>query len=251
MTEAAAPASIPYGTNDTVSVAGLPADATGTVTFTSSGSTLCVATLPALSCATPTSLIPGLYPVTATYSGDGNYTGATVSTASFTVTIASTSMTESAAPASIPYGSTDTLSVSGLPVGATGSVTYKSGGSTLCVAALPATSCSTSAALTPGAYPVTATYSGDSNYTGTTASRRELHGHQGDHRDDRISITAIDRLRVAGHAVGGRIACRRNGNRDLHIRCYDPVLCDAPGNKLPDRRDAWCGNIPRDRHLPR
>ncbi len=170
MTEAAAPASIAYGTNDTVSVAGLPAGATGTVTFTSGGSTLCVATLPTLSCATPTSLIPGLYPVTATYSGDGNHTGTTVSTASFTVTIASTSMTESAAPASIPYGSTDTLSVSGLPVGATGSVTYKSGGSTLCVAALPATSCSTSAALTPGPYPVTATYSGDSNYTGTTAS---------------------------------------------------------------------------------
>jgi hypothetical protein len=169
MTEAATPASIPYGTSDTVSVAGLPVGATGTVTFTSGGSTLCATTLPALSCATPTSLIPGLYPVTATYSGDGNYTGTAVSTASFTVTIASTSMTESAAPASIPYGTSDTLSVSGLPGGATGTVTYKSGGSTLCVATLPLTSCSTSATLTPGTYPVTATYSGDSNYTGTTA----------------------------------------------------------------------------------
>ena len=56
-------------------------------------------------------------------------------------------MTESAAPASIPYGTSDTLSVSGLPGGATGTVTFTSGGSTLCVATLPATSCSTSATL--------------------------------------------------------------------------------------------------------
>ncbi|MGD0195955.1 MAG: Ig-like domain repeat protein [Candidatus Dormibacteria bacterium] len=170
MNEAAAPASIPYGTADTVSVSGLPAGATGTVTFTSGASTLCVATLPADSCATSTTLTPATYPVTATYSGNANYSGTTATGAAFTVTLSSTSMTESAAPASVPFGTSDTLSVSGLPGGATGTVTFKSGGSTLCVATLPATSCSTSTSLVPATYPVTATYSGDTNYVGTTAS---------------------------------------------------------------------------------
>jgi Big-like domain-containing protein len=170
MTDSASPASIPYGTADTVSTAGLPVNATGTITFKSGGTTLCVATLPATSCATPTTLTPGTYPVSATYSGDSNYTGTSASGASFTVTLASTTMTESAAPSTVPFGTADTLSVSGLPAGATGTVTFTSGGSTLCVATLPAASCPTSTSLAPGTYPVTATYSGDSNYTGTTAT---------------------------------------------------------------------------------
>ncbi len=169
-TESATPSSIVYGSQDTLAVAGLPGTASGTVTFTSSGSTLCIATLPATSCLTATTLGGGVYPVTATYSGDGNYTTATATGASFTVTKANTSMSESAAPATIPYGTADTLSTSGLPVNASGTITFKFGGTVLCVATLPATSCATSTTLTPGTYPVTAVYSGDSNYTGTTAS---------------------------------------------------------------------------------
>jgi len=169
-TESAAPASVPYGTADTLSSSGLPGGATGAVTFTKGGSTLCIATIPAASCATPTSLVPGTYDVTATYSGDGNHQGATSTGATFTVTKATTSFTESAAPASVPYGTTDTLSASGLPGGATGAVTFSSGGSTLCTSTLPAASCTTSATLAPGTYPVTATYSGDSNYTSATAA---------------------------------------------------------------------------------
>ena len=126
--EAAAPASIVYGSHDTLSDSGLPAGATGTVTFASGGSTLCVATIPATSCQTASTLAAGTYPVTATYSGDGHYTSATATGASFTITKASTSMTEAAAPASIPYGTSDTVSVAGLPAGATGTVTFTSGG---------------------------------------------------------------------------------------------------------------------------
>jgi len=170
MTESAAPSSIPYGTADTLSVTGLPGGATGTVTFASGGSTLCTTTLSATSCATPAALPPGTYPVTATYSGDADHAGTTASGASFTVTKATASMTESAAPSSIPYGTSDTLSVSGLAVGATGTITFTSGGSTLCTATLAATSCATSTTLAPGTYPVTATYSGDSNYTGAVAT---------------------------------------------------------------------------------
>jgi hypothetical protein len=170
MNESAAPASIPYGTADTLSTTGLPVNAAGTITFKSGGATLCTATLPATSCATSTTLTPGTYPVTATYSGDSNYTGTSASGASFTVTLASTTMTESAAPSTVQFGTADSLSVSGLPAGATGTVTFTSGGSTLCTATLPAASCATSTSLAPGTYPVTATYSGDSNYTGSTAT---------------------------------------------------------------------------------
>ena len=86
MTESASPPSIGYGSQDTLSVTGLPAGATGIVTFTSGGSTLCTATLPATSCQTATTLVPGTYPVTATYPGDSNYKGTTATGASFTVT---------------------------------------------------------------------------------------------------------------------------------------------------------------------
>jgi hypothetical protein len=168
-TESAAPASVPYGTADTLSVTGLPLDATGSVTFTSGGSTLCIATLPATSCDTSASLNPATYPVTATYSGDSNYNAATATGASFTVTKADTAMTESASPASIPYGAQDTLSVAGLQADATGTVTFTSGGSPLCIATLPAISCQTSTTLAPGTYPVTAIYSGDANYNASTA----------------------------------------------------------------------------------
>ena len=168
--ESAAPASVPYGTADTLSVTGLPIDATGTVTFTSDGSVLCIATLPTSSCTTSDSLDPGTYDITATYSGDSNYNSAAVTGASFIVTKADTSMTESAAPASIAYGTQDTLSVAGLPGTASGTVTFTSGGATLCTATLPVTSCQTSTSLAPGTYDVTATYSGDNDFNGTAAA---------------------------------------------------------------------------------
>ncbi len=169
-TESAAPSSVAYGTSDTVSTTGLPADATGTVTFTSGGNTLCVATLPAVSCQTSTSLAAGTYPVTATYSGCSDYHGGVATGATFTVTQADPSMTESASPATISYGTQDTLSASGLPGDATGTVTFSSHGSALCTLTLPATNCETAATLAPGVYPVSAVYSGDGNYDGLTAT---------------------------------------------------------------------------------
>jgi len=170
MVESASPASISFGSQDTLSVTGLSGDATGTVTFTSGGATLCVATLPATNCLTSTTLAPGSYPVTATYSGDSNYNGSSVSGATFTVTKDTVVLTETAAPASIVYGSTDTVSAFGIPAAATGTVTFTSGSTTLCVATLAATSCTTSDTLTPATYPVTATYSGDVNDTSAVAT---------------------------------------------------------------------------------
>ena len=119
----------------------MPSSATGTVTFSVGGTTLCTATLPALSC-TANNAPVGADTVTATYSGDTTFAPQTTTT-TLTITKATPSFTEAAAPASIVYGSQDTLSNSGLPAGATGTVTFSSGGSTLCVATIPTTSCQT------------------------------------------------------------------------------------------------------------
>jgi hypothetical protein len=165
----ATPASVSYGSSSTLRENGLSGTATGTVTFASGGATLCTVTLTSTSCATSTSLAAGSYPITATYSGDSNHSGSAATTA-LTVTTVATSFTASATPSSVAYSSASTLAETGLSIGATGTVTFASGGSTLCTVTLPATSCPTSTSLAAGSYPITATYSGDSNYAGSTAT---------------------------------------------------------------------------------
>ncbi len=180
LTAAISDPSISYGGTTTLSHTGLtltgPTAATGTVTFTDAGgAVLCTATLPAGSCATSASLPVGDYQITATYSGDGNHASATAAPVSLEVTRAATALTASAASGDITYGDSDTLSYAGLtltgPTAATGTVTFTDGGGTvLCTATLPATSCTTSASLPAGDYTVTAQYSGDANHEGGSAA---------------------------------------------------------------------------------
>ena len=78
----------------------------------------------------------GTYPVVATYSGDTDNAGSTAST-SLTVMAAATTFTASATPSSVSFGTSSALAAAGLPGDATGSVTFASGGQTLCTALLP------------------------------------------------------------------------------------------------------------------
>ncbi|HEY0359195.1 MAG TPA: Ig-like domain-containing protein, partial [Mycobacteriales bacterium] len=168
LTAGVASPSVAYGSAETLSHSGLPSGATGTVRFVSGGTTLCTATLPDTSCTSPADLTAGAYPVTATYSGDGNHQG-TSDTTSFTVAKRGASgFAASAIPASTVYGVADTLSFTGLAAGATGTVRFVSGGTTLCTATLPEASCSAPADLDTATYPVTATYSGDANHDGSS-----------------------------------------------------------------------------------
>jgi hypothetical protein len=83
-----------------------------------------------------------------------------------------TSFTASANPTSTTYGDTVQLSAAGLPSDAGGTVTFTSGGPTLCTTgtvSAGSASCTT-AVLGAGTYPVTATYSGDPSYLGYTAT---------------------------------------------------------------------------------
>ena len=73
--------------------------------------------------------------------------------------------------AAIANGSAATLAETGLPIAATGTVTFTNSLSvTLCVATLPSPQCTTPVSLAPGTYPVTATYSGDGTYTSSSST---------------------------------------------------------------------------------
>jgi hypothetical protein len=146
----------------------------GTVSFTSNGAALAcnpvtvttVSGKSVASCTTPvTYTTSGVEPiVTATYSGDTNYTS---STGNYTPDI----MAAQATPSSAPVGTSVSLTATGLPTTATGTITFTSNGTKLCSYTLgSATSCPTSTSLPSGTYPVTATYSGDANDPAQTAT---------------------------------------------------------------------------------
>ncbi len=170
LTATAAPVSIAYGHADTLSAAGLQSGSTGTVTFTASQGSLCKGTVSGTKakCVTTATLKPGVYNVTAKYTG--NKAAETAKT-SFLITKALPPMTAKASPTSTTSGHAVTLSVSGLPTAATGSVTFTYSGGTLCKATVSKgkASCASPKTVPVGKHPVTATYSGNTDYYGTTA----------------------------------------------------------------------------------
>ncbi|GAB2592906.1 Ig-like domain repeat protein [Microlunatus antarcticus] len=163
----ASDAEVAYGVSDALAFSGLPAEATGAVTFTTGGTTLCVVedVTTATGCSTPAGLDVGTHAVTASYGGDARFAAATAST-SFSVVKAAVDLQAAVTLDTVPYGSGDTLSVSGLPNGATGTVRFTAAdGTLLCTVDVPAaSSCQVTATLDVGAYGVTATYAGDDHH---------------------------------------------------------------------------------------
>ena len=125
-----------------------------------------------------TGTITGTYQWDVSYSGDSDNTGAsdnndpadvvTVSrdATSFNITVQRGPM------GSTTYGLPSTLGWTGLPSGATGTVTfYTAANVELCSLSLAATSCATSTSLGVGSYPgIYATYGGDGNFNGSTST---------------------------------------------------------------------------------
>jgi hypothetical protein len=158
-----------YGGSVTIT-ASVPSGVTGTITFTSGGVTLGSGTIVNGTVSiTTTALTPPSDVITATYSGDGNYTPATGTT---TQTVGkanpTTTLTSSVNP-SLPGSSvtfTDTLTSS-----ATGTVTFTSGSSTLGTATVTGGVATVSTSTLPlGSDPIKATYSGDGNYNSAVAT---------------------------------------------------------------------------------
>ena len=180
------PSSVTYGNESTAVItatiahtgAGVP---TGTVDVTSSGSTVCVITLSGAtgSCSPADTSFPagGPYVLTATYSGDSAYTGSNSNPLYLTVTKATTTPSVAASPSTVVYGdlSSSVLTATVTPAYAgtpTGTVTFTSGSTSLCSVTLPTTTCTTppGVQLGVGTHAVTATYSGDGNFSSSAAT---------------------------------------------------------------------------------
>lgn len=160
---------VTFGERVTLRAQVSPAAATGTVEFLNGEDQLCEATVAdgAANCIVQTPPPPGDHAVTAVYSGDAIHEW---SQRAFVLTIKQPSkrdprLAASAADTTVPRGRAAVLRAT-LVTGATGKVTFTSGGGTLCVATIRKgrASCETSSRLSAGSYRVVATYPGDDEF---------------------------------------------------------------------------------------
>ncbi|MFJ3033893.1 Ig-like domain repeat protein [Curtobacterium pusillum] len=162
---------VTHGETTTLDTPKVPKDATGTIDYvTDDGTVLCTATLPDTTCAVPSDLAGGKYRVHAEYSGDDNYEPAEGEPFDLVVTAQPTELVASTDTTHTVVGKKVRLSASGLPAGATGTVTFTAAdGTVLCTATLPETSCETDV-LPVGTNTVTVAYSGDASFAASSTS---------------------------------------------------------------------------------
>ena len=149
-----------------------PSAATGTVQFFDGATAIGGRTLSGGTASLTTStLAVGSHSITAVYGGDATYTGSTSSAVSQTVTKADTTTALASSLNPSTAGSAVTFTATVSPAGATGTVQFLDGATTLGSAAVSggAATLSTSA-LTAGTHAITAVYGGDVRYTGSTSS---------------------------------------------------------------------------------
>jgi hypothetical protein len=171
--------SINFGQSATLTATVQPAytgTPTGAVTFLDGTTTLGISTMTNGSAQfTVSALTPGTHSISAKYSGDTNFT-ASNSTASQTLTVNQATTTTTVSTSSNPstYGQLVTFSATvqtGSGTGPTGSVTFLNGTTTLGTVPLSnGTAQLAISSLAAGSQSVTAQYSGDSNFAGSTSS---------------------------------------------------------------------------------
>jgi hypothetical protein len=166
----------------TATTSGTP---TGSVTVTAGSTPICssVLTNGTGTCALATGqLSPGAYQLTATYNADSDFGGSASDPQALTITKASatTTLTLSAAKATFGHEQAERLSVQVTATGSsspTGQVAIKAGSTSICAISLAGGqgSCTLAATkLRPGTYHLTATYSGDVTYAGSTSGSKVL-----------------------------------------------------------------------------
>jgi len=148
----------------------------GTVTFRNGSTTLGTGTLSGgVATFTTSSLPAGTQLITATYGGDTNYTGSVSPKLSQVVSGMATTTAVSSSLNPSSYGQSVTFTATVAPTSGTGvptgSVTFKSGTTTLAKVTLVSGAASYSTtALTVGMKSITEVYSGDSTYTTSTSA---------------------------------------------------------------------------------
>jgi hypothetical protein len=135
--------------------------ALGTVALTNGAASLSTSALSASS-----------HSITVAYGGDSNCNAVTSAVLTQTVNKASTSTTLSTSTSAIVYGQTVDLTASVSPAAATGTVQFLDGATVLVTLAVTNGTAPTFTAtnLGAGAHTLTAVYSGDSNYAGSTSA---------------------------------------------------------------------------------
>ena len=145
--------------------------ATGTVTFKDGSTTLGTVSISGTTASFSTSaLTGGSHNITAVYGGDTNYAGSTSSAVTQTVNRVST--TTGLAGSTSPSALGDSVSFTAtVTSGATGTVTFKDGSTTLGTVTISGTTATFSTtALTAGTHSITAVYGGDTNYATSTSA---------------------------------------------------------------------------------
>jgi hypothetical protein len=162
-------------------VSGSPGTPTGTVTFYNGGISIGSSSLSTRRASIITSMqAAGTYTITATYNGDSNFASSSTLPLTQVVNRASTSTTLALAPNSTIFGQTVVLTatVGILPPGGGapgGSVTFFEGGLTLGVQPVSGGKAILQTHLMGvGIHQITAMYSGDANYAGSSAPNTEF-----------------------------------------------------------------------------
>jgi len=156
------------GVSASVSVNGLTAHPTGTVTFMDGAAAVGTGTLDANGTATLqiSTLAVGTHSLTAVYRGDGTFQGSTSPSVSQVIRNATTQtvLSTSGSPSHHSNPVTFTVNVTGESVTPTGNVKFMDGTAALGQVALSrGTATFTLTTLTPGMHTITASYAGDSN----------------------------------------------------------------------------------------
>jgi len=149
--------------------------ATGTIAFLDGATALGTATVANNAVRlSVSSLSVGSHTLTAKYSGDSNFAASTSTPVTETVNQAATTTTVSSSATPSAYNQSVTFSASVAPaygVNATGTVTFLDGATSLGTASVSNNSAQiTVSTLSVGTHSVTAKYSGDSNFTGSTSA---------------------------------------------------------------------------------
>jgi len=148
-----------------------PAAATGTVTFWDGAATLGTGTLVAgIATFSTSALAAGGHSITASYGGDSNYNGSTSSVVSQTVNKVSTATVVTSSLNPSTSGQTVTFTATVSPSTATGTVTFLDGATTLGTGTLSlGIATYSTSSLSVASHSITASYSGNSNYNGSTS----------------------------------------------------------------------------------
>lgn len=166
-----------YGQNVTLTATVSPSSGTGTptgsVTFKDGSTTLGSSPLSTSGTATfsTSSLAAGQHSLTAAYSGDATFSSSTSSVLTQTVSQASTTTALASSSSTSAYGQSVKFTATVSPATATGTVQFFDGSTSLGTATQSGGTASLSTStLSVGTHSITATYSGNSNFTGSTSS---------------------------------------------------------------------------------